>query len=255
MDEFLNLFKKYNLFHGKIKTSRAGATYTGGDSKSDFKGKHLKYQSEDQQAGYLFRRAIYSLSNRVRFYWSQIREREDWKGSPYHFFCYQGLVYNGIPKDDRNDKGDGVKKLSYWTYKFLVEKLKETDWENISVLHDGSNSDQLFLYKLVKKNGPPLYIAWWNYFDENKPIKTKTISLNVGKVESVRITEAIPDAEWGANLKEKNYPNFFKTKTSKVDQGKVALILGRRPLFVEVTDPVSVRIMKPSTSSSGAVPR
>ena len=234
MDEVLNLFKKYKLFDGKIRTSRAGATYTGEDFNSDFKGKHLKYQSEEQQAGYLFRRAIYSLSKGIRFYWSQIREREDWKGSANHFFCYQGLVYNGIPKVGRNDKGEGVKKLSYWTYKFLVEKIKETDWKNVSVVRDGTNSDHIFLYKVVKKNGQPLYIAWWNYFDERGPIKTKTITLDVGKVESVKITEAIPDAEWGANLKKDNYPKLFKTNTSKATKGTVSFILGDRPVFVEI---------------------
>lgn len=232
VDDFLNLFKKYNLFEGKIITSRAGGTYSGEDLKA--KGRSLKYQSETQQAGYLVRRGIYLLSRGARFYWSQIREKEKWDDSYNHFFCYLGLMYNGVPKGDKNDKGDGVKKLSYWTYKFLIEKIKDTDWKNVSVLHEGTESDHLYLYKFNKKNGKPLYIAWWDYFDEKEPSKTKTITMEVGKVESVRITEAIPNAEWGADLKDKDYPRFFKTEVKKVSNGKVSFQLSEKPVFVEI---------------------
>jgi hypothetical protein len=234
IDEFLNLFKKYGLFEGKMITARAGGTYTGEDLKADYNGRILKYQSEADQAGYLVRRAIYLLSKGIRSAWSQIREREKWQGNPNHFWCYQGLVYNGIPKGDKYDKGDGVKKLSYWTYKFLIEKIKETDWKNISTLHDGTGSDHLYLYKFTKKNGQPLYIAWWDFFDEKKPGKIKSITIDVGNVESVKITETITNAEWGVDLKEKDYPKFFKTEVKKVTDGKVSLTLGEKPVFVEI---------------------
>lgn len=234
IDDLINIFKKYGLLEGKIITSRAGATYTGEDLKASQQGRPLKYQNEVQQAGYLVRRALYLLSRGIRFYWSQIREREKWEGNSNHFFCYQGLIYNGVPKSDKYDKGDGVKKLSYWTYKFLVEKIKETDWKNISTLHDGTGSDHLYLYKLMKKTGQPLYIAWWDYFDEKKPLKTKTITIDMGNVKSVKITETIPNAEWGEDLKDSNYPNFFKTEVKKVTDGKVSFNLGRKPVFVEV---------------------
>ncbi|OGW47165.1 MAG: hypothetical protein A2Y66_09130 [Nitrospirae bacterium RBG_13_41_22] len=233
VDEYLNIFKKYGLLEKKIITSRAGGTYTGEDLKTKHKGRPLTYQSEVQQAGYLIRRAIYLLSKGVISFWSQIREREKWEGNPNDFFCYQGLVYNGVPKGDKYDKGDGVKKLSYWTYKFLVEKIKETNWKNVSVLHDGTGSDHLYLYKLIKKNGQPLYVAWWDYFDEKKPGKTKSITIDVGNIESVKVTETIPNAEWGADLKEKEYPNFFKTEIKKVVDGKVSFDLKEKPVFVE----------------------
>ncbi|OGL44484.1 MAG: hypothetical protein A2W05_00025 [Candidatus Schekmanbacteria bacterium RBG_16_38_10] len=233
-DEFLNIFKRHGLFEGKMITARAGATYTGEDLKTEYNGKRLEYQSEAQQASYLFRRAIYLLSRGVRSAWSQIREREKWQDSTNHFWCYQGLVYNGVPKGDKYDKGDGVKKLSYWTYKFLVEKIKETDWKNVSAIHDGTGSDHLCVYKLIKKNGQPLYIAWWDYFDEKKPGKTKTITIDVGNIESVKVTETIPNADWGKELKESNYPSFFKTEIKKVSNGKVSFDLGEKPVFVEV---------------------
>jgi hypothetical protein len=234
IDDLINIFKKYGLLESKIITSRAGGTYTGEDLKAKQQGRPLRYQSEAQQAGYLVRRSLYLLSKGVRPYWSQIREREKWEKSFNDFFCYQGLVYNGVPNGDKYDKGDGVKKLSYWTYKFLVEKIKETNWKNVSILHDGTGSDHLYLYKLMKKNGQPLYIAWWDYFDEKEPGKAKSITIDVGNIKSVKVTETIPNAEWGKDLKEKDYPKFFKTELKKVINGKVSFDLGEKPVFVEI---------------------
>jgi hypothetical protein len=236
IDDLINIFKKYGLLEGKIITSRAGATYTGEDLKARQQGRPLKYQSEAQQAGYLVRRSIYLLSQGVRPYWSQIREREIWEGSFNDFFCYQGLVYNGVPKGDKYDKGEGVKKLSYWTYKFLVQKMKETNWKTVSILHDGTGSDHLYLYKLIKKNDKPLYVAWWDYFDENKPGKTKSITIDVGNIESVKVTETIPNADWGKDLKGSDYPKFFKTEVKKVSNGKVSFDLKEKPVFVEIAE-------------------
>lgn len=234
VDDFLKQFKKHDLFKGKLITARAGGTYTGEYLGTEYKGDRLEYQSETQQAGYLIRRAIYLLSKGIKSAWAQVREREEWEGRKNDFNCYMGLVYNGVPKDDKYDKGDRVKKLSYWTYKFLVEKIKETDWKTVSVLHDGTDSDHLYLYKIAKKNGQPLYIAWWDYFDEKTPAKTKTITIDAGNVTSMKITETIPNAEWGANLKEKDYPNFFKTEVKKVSNGKVSFDLKEKPVFVEI---------------------
>ena len=91
-----------------------------------------------------------------------------------------------------------------------------------------------FMYRITKKNGQPLYIAWWDYFDEKKPGKTKTITIDVGNIESVKVTETIPNADWGKELKESNYPSFFKTEIKKVSNGKVSFDLGEKPVFVEV---------------------
>ena len=92
----------------------------------------------------------------------------------------------------------------------------------------------MYLYKLIKKNGQTLYIAWWDYFDEKKPGKTKSITIDVGNIESVKVTETIPNAEWGKDLKESSYPTFFKTETKKASNGKVSVDLKEKPVFVEV---------------------
>jgi hypothetical protein len=78
--------------------------------------------------------------------------------------------------------------------------------------------------------------SWWDQFVifEKKPGKTKTMNIDVGNVDSVKITETIPNADWGKNLKDKDYPNFFKTEVKKVIDGKVSLDLWEKPVFMEV---------------------
>lgn len=61
----------------------------------------------------------------------------------------------------------------------------------------------------------------------------KTISLDVGDISLVKITDAVPDAESGADLDKKDYPDFFKTETKTVSGGKVEIILGESPVFIE----------------------
>jgi hypothetical protein len=56
----------------------------------------------------------------------------------------------------------------------------------------------------------------------------------VGNIESVKVTETIPNADWGKDLKESNYPNFFKTEIKKASNGKVSFDLKEKPVFVEI---------------------
>src|SRR4030066_827729 len=91
-----------------------------------------------------------------------------------------------------------------------------------------------FMYRIPTKNAQPLYIAWWDYFDEKKPGKTKSITIDVGNIESVKVTETIPNAEWGKDLKGNDYPKFFKTEVKKVSNGKVSFDLREKPVFVEI---------------------
>jgi len=236
IEEFLNLFKKYGLFENKIIQCRAGGTYTGKPMKMAYKGRALEYQSERQQAEYLVKRALYLLSHGVKSAWSQIREREKWKGNVDHFNCAIGLIYNGLPEVDQYDKGNGVKKLSYWSYKFLIDKIKETDWKSISLLKSGASADHVYLFKIIKKSGQPFYAAWWDYFNETDTNGTKSLSIDVGDVELLKITETIPNAEWGGSLSEKDYPRFFLAEVKKVTNGKVFLKLGKKPIFIEIPE-------------------
>jgi hypothetical protein len=77
-------------------------------------------------------------------------------------------------------------------------------------------------------------LAWWDYFDEKNPGKTKSITIDVGNVDSVKVIETIPNAEWGKDLKDKDYPKFFNTDVKKVSNGKVSFDLKEKPVFVEI---------------------
>ena len=152
------------------------------------------------------------------------------------YFDHTGLIYDGNGSDDL---GLGVKKLSYYTYKLMTEKLEGSDWDNTRTIRE---SDNVYVYKFTPnpnkfdtgqaKNGNPVYVAWWDYFDDTG--SSKTVTLNVGNIDSVKVTEAVPNADSGAGLNENDYPNFFETETKSVTNGQVTLTLGDSPVFIEV---------------------
>jgi hypothetical protein len=65
--------------------------------------------------------------------------------------------------------------------------------------------------------------------------------LDVGNINSVKITEAVPDAESGADLDENDYPHFFNIETKAVNNGKVTIILEENPVFIEKTESKQIR--------------
>jgi len=177
------------------------------------------YQTEQVQAQSLFKRYISSIAygvKKVFWAWGII------EGFHYNesYFDFTGLIYDG--KYD-HDLGYGVKKLSYYTYKLMVEKLEGSDWDNIETIQE---SDNVNIYKFTK-NGEPIWVAW------NDNFASKTISLDVGNINSVKITEAVPNKESGADLDDNDYPNFFNTETKAANNGKITITLGKSPVFVE----------------------
>jgi hypothetical protein len=64
-----------------------------------------------------------------------------------------GLINN--PQNDGKDH----KKLSYYSYKLLAEKLKAIDWQNIETIIDGQ--DNIYAYKFPKiGQDSSVYIIW-----------------------------------------------------------------------------------------------
>ena len=240
--DFIN-FLQNNGYGDKEFLIRAGATYSGQDTQER---KHLtdNYQSEQKQAEFLIKRFIYNLANGVKkIPWSTIYEHKKYQGDLNVHFNYMGLIYNGIPDGvSKNqecvqgwlpcpDPGYGVKKLSYYTYKKLIEKLKGSDFDSIQTVKNGT-VDNLYLYKLLKDD-KPVYVAWWDYFKESgyKNGGVKNITINNLDSSSVRITEAIPKYTTGAKVTD--YNTAFTTETKAVSNGKITITLSGTPVFME----------------------
>ncbi len=140
-------------------------------------------------------------------------------------FDYTGLIYDGNKhpaeclKNDKYDKGDNVKKLSYYSYKLLLEKIK--DFKRVEKIQNSHT----YLYKFTNTNNKTVYIAWGN--------ETGNVTLTNIKSDAVKITEAVPKSNSGADLNENDYPAFFTTKIQKVNNGNVTINLNTTPIFIE----------------------
>jgi hypothetical protein len=232
-------------FEGKPIIIKGGATHSGMDALGGSIA--MAYQTEREQAEHLLKRFIYHVAEGVKLImWGTITENKSFDGDPHNFFNFTGLVYNGIPEPGQcdpavqqpcPDPGDGIKKLSYYTFKLLNEKTVGSDWNNVKTVRNGD--DNVYIYELTKTDtGNPIWVVWWDYFDEAGyiPRDSKTITLDVGDVGSVVVTETIPNAESGVDLDEKGFPNFFNDTTIEVEGGQVILDLTEIPVFIEISD-------------------
>ena len=183
------------------------------------------YQTETQQAGDYLKRFVFSLSLGIKKIFPAFGLIEGFKHDN-GYFDLTGLIYDGEGPDDR---GMGVKKLAYYTYKLMTEKLEGSTWDDIETVIDGT--DNIYAYKFIK-NSEPVWVLWWDYFDDTGT--SKIITLNVGDINLVKITEAVPDTESRADLNDYDYPSFFKTETKTIKNGEVTITLKKSPIFVEV---------------------
>lgn len=215
-------------FTNKELLVKAGGTHTGMDKRGI--PRLRVYQTERQQAEHLIKRAVYHVANGVKLiFWGTIREKEDIKEGE-SVFNYIGLIYNGVPKTGEcnpkeqlpcPDPGDGIKKLSYYTYKKMVEVLKGSDWNNIQTIQE---SNGVYVYKFTK-NGKPVWVAW------NDNTNPQIIVLDIGNSNSAKITETVPKYESGKEVT--NYNTAFNAETKTVSDGKLTITLTGKPIFVE----------------------
>lgn len=171
--------------------------------------------------------------------WSTLGEHGDYHGDCEDKFGSIGLVYDGINDEcgaggDPYDGGRGVKKLSYYTKKLLIEKSRGC--EGVEGVETGIPNVRLFY---LKRNGR--YVVWWDYSRENLAGESKEVILSLPRigVGAVNVTAAIPsfslDFQTRQNrLREKDYPRFFNSSSEHLDENRfVVLTLGRSPVYVE----------------------
>ena len=186
-------------------------------------------QTERQQASDYFKRFIYFLSRGVEKIFPAFGLMEGFKHDN-GYSDHTGLMYDGSA--DADDLGLGVKKLAYYTYKKMTEKLEGADWSTLITLHDGTEDDHLYLFP-VEKVGQPIHIAWWDYFDElaYTPGDTKAITLNGLAGKAVTATAVVPFADIGQEVTD--YEAAFTATTYPVLGGAVTILLGEDPVLVE----------------------
>jgi len=175
---------------------------------------------EENTAKHIIKTYVVGLAHDVKnIVWAQLSDGND---EAYGKRFEAGLISN--PSMSNQDKNH-YKNLGFYTYKLMVEKLEGSDWDNIQTIQE---SDNVYVYKFIK-NGEPVWVAWWDYFDDTT--SSKTISVDVGDINSVKITEAVPKYESGKEVTD--YNTAFNTETKTVSGGKVEIILGEIPVFVE----------------------
>lgn len=179
-----------------------------------------KINGEKAQAASLVKRYVYPLSFGVKkiFWWNMIEGEFPLEiDKPAN---HLGLIYDGIGKDD---PGYGIKKLSYYTYKKMVELLEGSDWDNIETIQERGG---IYIYKFIKQ-GKSIWVAW------NDNIEPRGVVITLDKnIENVIITDSVPNYKSGKHIA--NYATAFNTKTkSVIKKGMLALTLGESPLFVE----------------------
>lgn len=153
------------------------------------------YQTEAQQAGDYLKRFVFSLSLGIKKIFPAFGLVEGFK-QDNGYFDHTGLIYDGEGADDL---GSGVKKLSYYTYKLMTEKLEGSDWGGMEVIGDGANN--IYIYKFYRKDlGKSIYVAWRDDFEE---VKTKDTESTEGPGPPGGIKGKCGDGVCGPVEKEK----------------------------------------------------
>ena len=209
-DLVLEIKKVFSDYDFDIWLTETG-TFSGGEKIS-------KNQTEKEQASAVVKYYVYPLSKNVKkVFWAWgILEGFGEDGDT--LFNKTGLIYDG---QDSDDLGFGIKKLSYYAYKKMVEALEGSDWDNIETVQE---KDGVYVYKFMK-GGKPIWVAW------NDNSGEKQITISGVNSSSVKITEAVPKYETGKEISD--YSSAFSTKTESVENGKFVIKIKDAPVFVE----------------------
>ncbi|HJZ11308.1 MAG TPA: hypothetical protein VJ521_04115, partial [Acidobacteriota bacterium] len=224
---------------------KAGATHSGQDQEADNKRLH-EPQTEAQQAEYLIKRYVYHVANGVSLIlWGDVREDEN----EHSTYSHNGLMYNGIPRigactaqseSPCPDPGDGVKKLSYYASKFLIEKTKGVDFGAVKSI--ATSIANVCLYELPRSEQTPIYIAWLDDYSRASG-KSKEVTLELPGLSAVspgaaKITRAIPDfpSDFQTSLQklaDTDYPSFFRSTLYNLNGKTISFDLTKTPVYIE----------------------
>jgi hypothetical protein len=171
-------------------------------------------QSEAQQAGDLLRRYVYPLSLGVQKVFWAFGLVEGFKHDD-GYFDHTGLIYDG---HETGDRGRGVRKLAYYTYKLMTEELEGKRFvENVPHL-----PAHVYGYRFGKE-ADWVIIVWWDWW--NEPEKTEKAVMFPVEAD-VSITSALTDR------------NGVRRSWDADGRGNhLTLKLGKEPLFIRPGQP------------------
>ncbi|MFQ6087666.1 MAG: glycosyl hydrolase 53 family protein [Candidatus Methanofastidiosia archaeon] len=230
IDSVRNLLDRYGYNNAEIWITETMILTTDGMNNNEIQRLPEEYRviTEKQQALALFKTYVLALSKGVeKIFWNKLTE-----GSWFDFmFNRCGLIRHS------DFSGSTDKKLSYYTYKLMTEKLEGSDWNNIKIVKEEQNDTYgIHLYKFTNRTtGSPIWVGWWDCFDEQKCSKMKIdiqVEIDLGRdIYQAKITEAVPKYESGRDVTD--YDTAFESETRSVIDGKITITLKEIPLFVE----------------------
>lgn len=176
-----------------------------------------EFCGEKTQALDLFKGYIYALAHGVsKIFQVTLTEWHNFGGQVNGDFDNVGLINN--PSND----GQSHKKLSYYTYKLMAEKLEGSDWDNIQIIQETESG--VYAYKFTK-SGKSIWVLW------NDGAAQKSAAIANIKADKVKITEAVSNYESGKEIKD--YNSAFNVKTETVTDEFITVLLKDKPVIVE----------------------
>ncbi len=208
-DYFRNLLDNNGFSHVPIWVTEMG-TFSGTLSDG-------LQQTESEQAIDLLKRWVYPLSLGVKKIFWGFGLMEGFGPWDDDFFDHTGLIYGG--QDGVHQLGE--KKLGYYTFWLMTDKLEGSDWNNIQVIQE---SDNIYIYEFTKQ-GKPIWVAW-----NDNPSSEQIIISGIGSAQA-KVTEAIPEYESGKEVTD--YSTAFKSEAKSVENDELILTLEDIPMFIE----------------------
>jgi hypothetical protein len=170
-------------------------------------------ENEKEQAAWIVKHHVYHLANGIKkIVWLTFTDMSP-KVPERTVAKYSGLLsFQSTPK------------LSYYTYKKMVEVLEGSDWDSIHTIQE----NDIYIYRFTK-NENYVWVVW-----KDKPgMERVRITLDV-KAKDVKIFEAVPKYKTGREVR--NYDTAFKEITANVleSNSQLEFEIGDVPVFVEM---------------------
>ncbi|HID76037.1 MAG TPA: hypothetical protein EYP56_08580 [Planctomycetaceae bacterium] len=177
--------------------------------------RHNPPQSEQQQAADLLRRYVYPLSWGVQKIFWAFGLIEGFKHDD-GYFDHTGLIYDGRGSDDR---GRGVRKLAYFTYKLMTDKLEGKRFAG----ELAGLPPHVYAYRFIdgqeSRDANAVTVLWWDWWNEPGTAE-KAVALPAQG--TLHVTSAITAGD-----------GTRRSWVLRAHKGRMRITLGKAPLLVE----------------------